>query len=314
MNTELTRREVGRLTLIPLAALAGLSVPSVAQATAFGRNGRLAYAAETSAGLQLFTVRPDGSGVRQLTQVDGDAAHPDWSPDGRRLVFEFGGESHAGVFLINRDGSGLRDLTPTGFQGNPAFTADGRHVVFDSESGNVEIIRTDGTRRRTLTHNPFPGVGYDTDANVSPDGRFISFVRIRVPEKEQALFSIRVDGSRLRQLTPYSLDVGIKHDWAPDGSRIAIIANADHQPAGTSANVATVRPDGSGLRMLTHYRGGEVNALTGSYSPDGCWIAYRLEDHGKYSLMKLPANGHGHPRRILSLPVAPRFIDWGVDR
>jgi Tol biopolymer transport system component len=312
MNTELTRREVGRLTLIPLAAIAGLSVPSVAQATGPGRNGRLAYAAQTSSGLQLFTVRADGSGVRQITSVDGDAAHPDWSPDGRRLVFEFGGENHAGVFLINRDGSSPRDLTPTGFQGNPAFTADGRHVVFDSEPGNIDIIRTDGTGRRTLTHNPFPGVGYDTDANVSPDGRFISFVRIKASEREQALFSIRSDGSRLRQLTPYSLDVGVKHDWAPDSSRIAIIANADHQPAGTSANVATIRPDGSGLRMLTDYRGGEVNALTGSYSPDGRWIAYRLEDHGKFSLMKLPAHGHGRSRRILSLPVAPRYIDWGV--
>lgn len=313
MTTRLSRRDVGRLTLIPLAAFAGLSVPAAAQATGPGRNGRLAYVAETSAGVQLFTVRGDGTGVRQLTTVDGEAAHPDWSPDGRRLVFELGGENHAGVVLINRDGSGLRDLTPTGFQGNPAFTADGRHIVFDSETGNVEIIRTDGTGRRTLTRNPFPGVGYDTDANVSPDGRFISFVRVRVPDKEQALFSMRADGSRLGQLTPYSLDVGIKHDWAPDGSRIAIIANADHQPAGTSANVATIRPNGSGLRMLTNYRGGEVNALTGSYSPDGYWIAYRLEDHGQFSLMKLPAHG-GRPKRILSLPVAPRHIDWGVQR
>ena len=66
--------------------------------------------------------------------------------------------------------------------------------------------------------------------------------------------------------------------------------------------------------MLTNFRGGEVNALTGSYSPDGCWIVYRLEDHGEFSLMKLPANGHGHPQRILSLPVAPRTIDWGPRR
>jgi Tol biopolymer transport system component len=302
-------RAIRRLIWLPLAAVLAISALP-AQATTPGDNGRIVYAADTGAGLQLFTVRPDGSGVRQITAVEGDAAHPDWSPDGRRLVFEFGGETHAGVVVVNRDGSGLRDLTPTGFQGNPAFTADGRGIVFDSEDG-IAIMRADGTGRRQLTRTPFPGTGYDTDANVSPDGRFITFVRIKVPESEQALFRMRLDGTGLRQLTPYSLDVGIKHDWAPDGSRIAIIAHADHQPAGTSANVATIRPDGSGLRMLTRFSGGAVNALTGSYSPDGRWIVYRLEDHGTFAVTKLRADGHGCPQVILSLPVAPRYLDWG---
>jgi Tol biopolymer transport system component len=299
-----------RLLWLPLAAVLAIISAPTAQATTPGVNGRIVYSAETSAGLQLFTVRPDGSDVRQLTSLEGDAAHPDWSPDGRRLVFEFGSETHAGVMLINRDGTGLRDLTPTGFQGNPSFTPDGKKIVFDSDEG-IAIMRADGSGRRQLTTTPFPGTGYDTDANVSPDGKYITFVRVRVPDKEHALFSMRIDGSGVRQLTSYSLDVGIKHDWAPDGSRIAIIANADHQPPGTSANVATIRPNGTGLRLLTHYTGGEVNALTGSYSPDGRWIVYRLENHGKYSIAKLPATGHGCSQTILSLPVAPRFIDWG---
>jgi Tol biopolymer transport system component len=302
-------RFVRRLLWLPVVAVLTISVIP-AQATTPGDNGRIVYSADTGTGLQLFTVRPNGTGVRQITSVAGDATNPDWSPDGRRLVFEFGSETHAGVMIMNRDGSGLRDLTPTGFQGNPAFTADGRQIVFDSEDG-IAIMTTEGTDRHQLTRTPFPGTGFDTDANVSPDGRYISFVRVKVPEREQALFSMRTDGSGLRQLTPYSLDVGIKHDWAPDGSRIAIIANADHQPPGTSANVATIRPDGSHLRLLTHYRGGEVNALTGSYSPDGRWIAYRFEDHGTFALAKLPADGHGRAQVILSLPVAPRFIDWG---
>ncbi len=304
-------RTLRRLIWLAVAALLlTITVAPGAQATTPGENGRIVYSADTGSGLQLFTVRPNGSGVRQITSVAGDAAHADWSPDGRRLVFEFGGETHAGVMIMNRDGSGLRDLTPTGFQGNPAFTADGRKIVFDSEDG-IAIMRTDGTGRRQLTRSPFPGVGYDTDANVSPDGRFITFVRVKVGEHEQALFRMRLDGSGLRQLTSYSLEVGVKHDWAPDGSRIAIITHADHQPAGTSANVATIRPDGSGLRMLTHYSGGAVNALTGSYSPDGRWITYRFEDHDAFALQKLRADGHGHPHLILTPPAAPRFIDWG---
>jgi Tol biopolymer transport system component len=306
------RAVIRRLLWLPVAAVLAVGpVPSTALATTPGDNGRIVYSAQTAKGLQLFTVRPDGGDIRQITSVDGDAAHADWSPDGRRLVFEFAGATHAGVMLVNRDGSGLRDLTPTGFQGNPAFTADGRRIVFDSNDGGIAIMRTDGSGRRPLTRNPFAPTGFDTDANVSPDGRFITFVRVKVPEREQALFSIRADGSHLRQLTSYALEVGVKHDWAPDGSRIAIIVNADRQTPGTSTNVATIRPDGSGLRMLTRYHGGQINAFTGSYSPDGRWIVYRLEDHGKFTLAKLPAHGRGSGHRIVSLPEAPRFIDWG---
>jgi len=301
---------VRRLFMTLMAALlaAACSAP-VAGATTPGDNGRIVYSAETSNGVQLFTVRPDGSNVRQITNVQGDAVHADWAPNGRKLVFEFAGETHAGITLINPDGSGLRDLTPTGLQGQPAFTADGRHIVFGANDG-IAIMRTDGTGRRQLTQTPFPGVGSDDDPNVSPDGKLITFVRIKTPQVEQALFSMHLDGSHLRQLTPYDLDVGIKHDWAPDGSRIAIISHADAPEPGQSANVATIRPDGSGLRMLTNFQGGEVNAVTGSYSPDGRWIVYRLTDHGSFALYKLPARG-GQPRHILSLPVAPRFIDWG---
>lgn len=296
------------MTLIAALLASACSAP-VAGATTPGDNGRIVYSAETSNGVQLFTVRPDGSNVRQITTVQGDAVHADWAPNGRKLVFEFAGETHAGIALINPDGSGLRDLTPTGIQGQPAFTPDGRHIVFGADDG-IAIMRTDGTGRRQLTQTPFPGVGSDDDPNVSPDGKLVTFVRVKTPEVEQALFSMHLDGSHLRQLTPYDLDVGIKHDWAPDGSRIAIISHADAPEPGQSANVATIRPDGSGLRMLTSFRGGEVNAVTGSYSPDGRWIVYRLADHGSFALYKLPARG-GQPRHILSLPVAPRYIDWG---
>lgn len=305
--------------LIGAAALVAL-VPAVtpaADASTPGSNGRLVFSRDTASGLQLFTMRSDGSDLRQITHVEGDASAADWSPDGRWIVFELGEVDHAGVAIISSDGSGLRDLTPTGFQGQPAFTPDGRSIVFErfvpsTGDDSLWIMRTDGSGQRRLTRNPFPGVGGDTDPNVSPDGTTVSFVRIKEGDVLHALFSVGIEGTNVQKLTPYRLDVGVKHDWAPDGSRIAIIAHADLSPPGTSANVATIRPDGTGLRFLTHYRGGEINAFTGSYSPDGRWISYRLDNHGKYSLSKIRTYG------VLAQPIrrfveAPRYIDWGTN-
>lgn len=305
-----------RLILLTAATSSLLATMPAAHATSPGDNGRILFSLQTSgAGFQIFTVLPDGSQRQRLTHGSGEALNADWSPDGSRIVFELDYADHAGIAIMRSDGSALRDLTPTGFQGQPAFTADGRHIVFeksvDESNDGIWIMRTDGTGQRQLTRNPFPGVGADTDPNVSPDGGVVSFLRVKEFDVLGALFTVRTDGSDLRQLTPYHLEVGVKHDWAPDGSRIALITHADHSPPGTSANVATIRPDGTGLRLLTHYRGGEINALTGSYSPDGRWIVYRLENHGKYSLFKIRTYG------VLAQPIrrfilAPRYIDWGT--
>jgi Tol biopolymer transport system component len=127
----------------------------------------------------------------------------------------------------------------------------------------------------------------------------------------QALFTSGSDGSDPSPITPFSFNVGFKHDWAPDGQRLAFIHNADFAIPGESANIATIRPDGTDLRFLTHYRGGELNAFVGSYSPDGRWIVFRLEDHGRFGLYKMHPDG-SHLKPILGLSsFAPRFIDWG---
>jgi Tol biopolymer transport system component len=135
-------------------------VEQPAQATTPGKNGLIVFSADTGAGHQLYTIKPNGRGLRQLTNLNGDAVAADWSPYGRRITFELGTETHAGVMIMNADGSGLRDLTPTGFQGQPAFTPDCHHLVYecgDCPGGQgIFIIRDDGTGRRRLTTNPSP--------------------------------------------------------------------------------------------------------------------------------------------------------------
>ena len=57
-----------------------------AYATFPGRNGLIAFQVQTDAGIQIYTVRPSGHNLRQITHVSGDAVRPDWSPDGRQIV------------------------------------------------------------------------------------------------------------------------------------------------------------------------------------------------------------------------------------
>jgi Tol biopolymer transport system component len=203
-------------------------------------------------------------------------------------------------------------LTLRGFQGQPSFSPDGKWIVYernvaDGDNG-VWLMRANGTDLRRVTRSPFGCC--DTDPNFSPDGKTISFVRIKAKHTLQAIFSVRRDGSGLRQLTPYAWEVGIKHDWSPDGKLILLTTNADFARPRESANLVTIRPDGSGMIKLTRFTRG-TNAFAGSFSPDGKQIVFRLETGKQYGLAIINRDG-SNLRRLTTSANQQRYIDWGT--
>lgn len=313
-------RSIAILTALALM----LAIPSVAGATMPGRNGSIVFTAGTDAGAQLFTVRPNGTGLRQITHVNGDAVNADWSPDGRRIVFTIGTETAARIAIVRADGTRLRILPqPVGvFDDQPSYSPDGRRIYFErftEATGVVAIwsMKVDGTNQKRVLA-PFPN-GYVTDPNVSPDGRTLSFqgwdgtVVGPPPALHPALglFTARIDGSHVKRIRPFRSDQTIKADWAPNGLRIAVTENANHFDPDDSANIVTMRRDGSHRRHLTRFHDGATNAYLGSYSPDGRWLVFRLEKDGLFGLYRMHPDG-SHVREILPLsPFRPSLIDWG---
>jgi Tol biopolymer transport system component len=298
-----------------LAAATALLAPLGAAGSTPGDNGDLLFSADLGQGSQIFTMGAHGRDLVQLTQGAGDASAPEWSADGQWIAYQFEVHRDTDIVVMRADGGHPHRLRQPGYQANPAFTPDGQHLLYEcggcaGEDG-VFIMGRDGSGPRRLTTNPFPPEG-DADPNISPDGRTVTFVRIQEQGKLQALFAVDVDGTNLRMLVDYDREVAIKHDWAPDGSRIAITTAADY-PHHRSPNVATLAPDGSHLRFLTHFRGGQRGAFVGSYSPNGRWIVYRVEnlETGLYVLKKMRPDG-SHKTVIAKLPFRPRGTDWGA--
>jgi Tol biopolymer transport system component len=294
-----------------VAALGAAALAAPSSATTPGHNGRIVFGAVTTDGTsQLFTIRPDGHGLRQITHVAGDALHPDWSPNARRIVYELDTETGCTLQVIRPDGSGAETapgVPGANCEGQPAFTADGRGLVFESftEATNDDAIwseRLDGSHQRRIAPNA-------TDPNVSPNGRHVSYVAFGNADFQQSLVLDRIRGGKPTTIVPFDADVAIKADWSPDGKRLVFTDNADRPDV--SANLATVRKDGTGVRHLTHFTDPAQRAYAGSYSPDGRWIVFRAEDHGQFALMKIRPDGT-HLRTIVPFSsFRPRFIDWG---
>src|ERR671930_314374 len=131
---------------------------------------RIAFYRGTYASFILYTIRPDGSNLHQLSQTQVDPnAPPAWSPDSLRLVFgsrEFVGYTKVGPYYrsnvntVGADGVGERRLTdsPSGNAGsNPVWSPDGRRIVFTSErpfyggGRQIFVMNSDGSCETKLT-------------------------------------------------------------------------------------------------------------------------------------------------------------------
>jgi Tol biopolymer transport system component len=307
-----------------VASLTTLFAAGSALSTTSGANGRILYQQEIDGKAQLFTIRPDGTGRRQLTHGPTESGNGAWSPDGKQIAFEQSAadDSRAGVMIMNADGSNVRDLTPTGYQGDPSFTPDGKTIVYThtdvDQYDAVWLIGTDGSNKRELksTRNKVHAgkCGCDVDATVSPNGKTITYIRVLGDfGTDQAIMSVNIDGSGLKRLTPPSFEPGIKHDWSPDGKLIVFSSPGDPAP-GQSGNLWLMRPDGSHRRMLTHFTGGTSNAYAGSFSPNGKWIVFRKEDGKGYHLSRIRPDGTGFHAITSNLSVPQRSSSWGTGK
>jgi Tol biopolymer transport system component len=315
-----SRRPIAVLVAAVTGGLLLAPSPAAADPPAGGGQGLIVFGGETEDGTQLWTVQPDGTHAQQITDVAGDAVNPDWSPDGRSLVFEWALPDDAGAQLafVDPDGGDLRVLPltqPGCVDANPAFTADGRRVVYLNDCPTESALYSravDGTGRPQRITPPGPD-GYD-EPNPSPDGRLLSYVRVedRV-EYQQALTVSRIDGTQPRDLLPPSEDVAVKTGWSPDSSHIVLTTDANQiGDAPLDADVATIAVDGSDLRYLTDYPGGELSAFAGSYSPDGRWIVFRRQDDvtGESGLWRIRPDGTAASPVFSQEGLRPRFIDW----
>jgi Tol biopolymer transport system component len=283
------------VTTALLAITAGAAVAGAGRATPPDRNGQIAFQRylfqDHPLQADIFVANADGSGERRVTRaphglIDGE---PDWSPDGERIVFQrcVTVDGPCTIWSVNANRTGARRLTPRGAkkcvdETSPAFAPDGKTIAFECLTRrrgqlifSVVVMDRNGGNRRVVVHGTSgAGVGRP---QFSPDGRRLVFEHQNInakPKNGHATYVVNLDGTGMRRVTPWSLRAGDHPDWSPDGSLILVRSLANGPDFSHQGNLYTVRPDGSGLRQLTHV-GPRVNLLqNGSFSPDGTAIVF----------------------------------------
>jgi Tol biopolymer transport system component len=198
----------------------------------------------------IWTMDAQGGNRRQLTTGESDQTEIAASRDGRYLAYL--SEGH--IWRVNADGSGVRQLTHGALDVHPAFSPDGRWIVYASFSGwspgiggqpMLRKISVDGgdAVNQTMDNTSVP--------DVSPDGKFIAcaFYRYDRPEQSPAIAIYPFSGGPVAKSFDRPPGANDRVYWTADGAAIDYIVTA-----GGVSNVWRQRLDGSPPAPITNFR------------------------------------------------------------
>jgi Tol biopolymer transport system component len=160
-----------------------------------GRDGSIVFTSMRDGDMEIYSMKPDGTGVQRLTNRPGPDGGPFYSPDGSKIIFRGrpiapGPElddyralltdalwrpTKLEIYVMDRDGKNLRAVTSLGVASfAPAWHPDGQRIIFASNvhdpkgrDFDLYLIRLDGTGLQRVTYNDT----FDGFPMFSPDGR-----------------------------------------------------------------------------------------------------------------------------------------------
>ena len=180
---------------------------------------------------EIMMAKNDGSNLQSVPNTVG-GEYPTWSPEGDRIAFSVWNDGDADILIINRDGSGLINLTEN-FSANaldPSWSPDGKQIAFfAAEAGEdyeIFTIMVEGSFTAQLTDNKMN----DWAPDWSPNGNEIAFLH-STDQDYAEVHVIDLDTGNISERTTafgypdLSAEPGLC--WMPDGERLVIISQGD---------------------------------------------------------------------------------------
>jgi serine/threonine protein kinase len=265
-----------------------------------------------SGGDAIWVADADGANPRELAPKRGGMHKhwPAWSRDGRYIYFNYSAtgwnSEPSWIYRVDANGGPIEAVVETVRRAVfPAFTADGRDLIYASNPRSVDLglwwkpLDDVAAAPRKLTL----GVGEYAEPNASSDGtRLVATLfdsrqfLIRVPA------DVEIAADRAIAITDNQAG-DISPAVSPDGGRLVFSSTRSG-----NRNLWIARPDGTDARPLTS---GDAIDDWPAYSPDGRQIAFVSDRGGERGIWSISAEG-GSPRLLVNALVLDT-ISWSPD-
>jgi Tol biopolymer transport system component len=276
---------VPRLGGAPVLVVEGAIHPAISPD---GR--RIAFARENAAGHYRVAVAPleDPGRMSWLTGGDEGEHHQveaAWSPDGRSICYS----DSRNLWLVAGDGGRPQRLTTdNALDSEPAWTSDGRYVIFASQREGTRAlwrVAVAGGRPERITF----GSGPEGHASISSDG-----ARLVYSTHSDDFDVVIVDRASARSERIGSQLYDASPSFAPDGTSVVFTSSRRGGQYDLWMQALAGGRRAGDPRQLTDLSG---TVSTPAYSPDGKWVAFKRELPGGREIWVVPASG-GLPQRV----------------
>lgn len=197
----------------------------------------------------IFTARPDGSDIKQLTETPGYDAETTISRSGN-LAFTSVRDGDLDIYTMDANGKRVRRLTTElGYDGGPFWSYDGKQIVYRAHHPKTEKDKAD----------------------------YLALLKqnlIRPTTLE--IWVMNSDGSNKRQVTSNG-KANFAPYFFPDGKRILFASNMD-DPKGRNFDIYKINIDGTGLERITD---NETFDGFPMFSPDGKKLVFASNRNAK---------------------------------
>ena len=264
---RLRSQETGSIWSVPSAGGASHKVVEGGRNPNWSTDGqRLVF----ERGYDIWTANPDGGDQRKVEGVpptDHLTADrmPAFSPDGTLIAFfQKSKGPHGDYWLVPAEGGQARRLTfDDSFGGAPAWTPDGRFLVFPSQrAGSLTLWKVP-----VAGGDPVPvlvGTGEDTDPEISRDGRRLLYTNTR----NQFMLTVTDPVTGRQQELHQSRSDMVGPSFSPRGDKILFFGFAE----GGGLHLYVVNADGTNFRQLT--RGNGEQNVHPQWSADGSAVYF----------------------------------------
>jgi Tol biopolymer transport system component len=254
----------------------------------------------------IYVMDPNGSNVQRLTTRAAEDREPYVSMDGTRIAFVSDERGNEDIWVMNADGSGLTNLTPTSDEAdnNPAWSPDGTKIVFSRRPAggarNIWVMDADGGNLTQLT-----SLGGTSTASLpawSPDGQKI--VYHSDSDGDADIYVMTTDGSSpgaIQQLT-FDPAEDFGPAFSPDGSEIAFTTERDG-----NREIYVMSASGADPTNITNDASDD---LAPQWSPDGSQIAFASDRDGDNDIYVINSDGSGSAVNITNNTANDFEVSW----